>query len=69
MNGKTQEEINQETHAKLQEIGAKMDDVWQILSAFKLFGRAIMWVALVLGSVGTAVGGVVEGIKFFFKHK
>jgi hypothetical protein len=71
---KTQDAINKEIHQAL--FGAngekgliqKMDNVDEILSAFRLFGKAVMWVALFLGSVGTAVAGLWETINFF-KHK
>lgn len=69
---KTQTAINQEIHAALFGINGekglvqKMDNVDEILSAFRLFGKAIMWIALLLGSIGTAFAGVIEAIKFFF---
>jgi hypothetical protein len=74
MNDKTQEAINKETHSALFGINGEPGIVQQvremaeILSAFRLFGKAVMWIALFLGSVGTAVGGVIEGIKYYH-HK
>lgn len=72
---KTQTAINYEIHSALYgtngEPGIISDvkDIKQIINAFRLFGKAVMWLALVLGSVGTAVGGGVEAIKFYLKHK
>ena len=66
---KSQEEINKEVHEALfganGQIGLieKMDDVWEVLSAFKMFGKAVMWVALLLGAIGTAWMAFWPGIK------
>ena len=71
---KTQAAINQETHQALfgvnGELGLidKVNVMYDILSAFRLFGKAVMWVAIVVGSVGTAFAGLWETINFF-KHK
>lgn len=75
MEEKTQEQINSDLHKALygnSETGdlglvKKTDEIYSILSAFKLFGKAIMWIALVLGSVGTAVAGYFQIIKHLFK--
>lgn len=75
MEGKSQDQINQEVHEALygkngnDGIVQQMANVDEILSAFRYFGRAVMWCALVLGSFGTAVGGVIETVKFWLKHK
>jgi hypothetical protein len=72
---KSQPEINQEIHEALYGVDGKpglvqkMDDVSEILSAFKLFGRAVMWVALFLGGIGTAWAAFGAGVKHFFTGK
>lgn len=70
---KTQSAINQEIHTALfgtngePGLVQKMDNVDEILSAFRLFGKAVMWIALFLGSVGTAVAALWSTLKFFKK--
>ena len=70
---KTQAAINQETHGALFGINGepglvqKMDEIYNILIAFKLFGKAVMWCALFLGGVGTAIAGLFQTIKYFKK--
>lgn len=74
MNEKTQREINQEVHNALYGVNGndgivqQIANVNEILSAFRYFGKAVMWCALVLGSVGTALAGTWETINYF-KHK
>lgn len=72
---KSQKEINQELHEALYgnpETGSlgvvqKTDEIYQILSAFKLFGKAVMWLALFMGSVGTAIAGYFQIAKHLLK--
>jgi hypothetical protein len=72
---KTQKEINKEIHEALfgadgkQGVTQKMDEIYEILSAFKLFGRAVMWVALFLGGIGTAWAAFGNAIKHLFTGK
>lgn len=60
MSKKSQDEINQEVHEALYGVNGEpgvvqqVRDMAEILAAFRLFGKAIMWIALFLGSVGTA---------------
>lgn len=72
MNEKTQDAINREIHTALYGINGepglieKTNEVWEILSAFRLFGKAIMWLALFVGAVATALTTVWPLIKSLF---
>lgn len=72
---RNQEEINREIHEALYgangNIGLieKVDEVWQVLSAFKYFGKAVMWVALFLAAVGTAWVSFGTYVKHLFTGK
>ena len=77
MSEKTQKQINDEIHVALfgnkdtGELGVveKTNEIYQILSAFRLFGKAVMWIALVLGSIGTAFAAFWEPVKHFLTGK
>lgn len=77
MEEKTQKQINAEIHIALYgdsstgELGVvqKTNEIYEILYAFRLFGRAVMWIALFLGGLGTAFAGLWGPIKHFFTGK
>lgn len=75
MEEKTQAEINKEIHNALYggngELGLinKVNEVWELLSAFRLFGKAIMWIAIVLGSIGAAWAAFWPSFKHFITGK
>lgn len=71
---KSQGEINREVHSALYGdpdvpgdtgLVQKMDKIVGILGAFEIFGKAIMWIALVIGSIGTAIAAYFQVIKHF----
>lgn len=64
---KTQAEINAETNRAITSIASKTDEMYEILIAFRLFGKAIMWIALFVGSVATAGATAYQAAKLFFK--
>lgn len=74
---KSQQQINDEIHIALfgnadtGELGVvqKTNEIYQILSAFRFFGRAVMWCALVIGAVGAAVESYFQIVKHFIKGK
>lgn len=71
--GKSQTEINREVHEALYGVNGQpgvvdqVRDMAQILSAFKLFGRGVMWIALAVGAIGTAVSTLIALFKHFFE--